>query len=670
MPPVPVGVQGQDVRVTRCRAIEGLHLEDLHLAADWSRALGAHRSAVRPAPSPPRMSLARRSTRGRSLRGAIAAAKVTGERPRAKDPRRVASIGRCPRSPSRTTSVTTPPTRRSTPGTGSSSPPTSSPPGPAAGVLAAGGNAVDAAVAANAVVGVVLPDTCGPGGDLFALVHRPGDPAPAALNASGRAGSGADPERLRREGLTAVPFQGPEGITVPGCVDGWEALLARFGTWSLSDVLAPAIAVADGGFEASPELAASLGATTELLAGQPSAGALPTPADGRRHRGRCCSAVAWPRRCAPSPSRAARASTAGPSVPPSPRQPVACHRRRPGNRASRLGGPGRDDGARAGGVDGPTQQSRLHHPRRRLGRRAAGLGARVRPAHPPPHRGLPGGGRRLRRPRRRPRQGPAWKPPISSRPTVCGRCVDAIDSDAAGVWPPPAPAAGGTTYLCCRDGAGMGVSLIQSNFHGIGSGLSAGDTGVFLHDRGAGFCLVPGHANELVPGNRPAHTLSPTLWTVGGGLRILLGHARRLLPAADPPPADRPHARRRARPGRGDSPAPLGDRRRGDRPERRPRGEPDGPGDRHRPRSPPVTSCRPPVPGRSAGARWRPSRSTPARSPGRPTRGSPPPPSAWREPPSSWQIVWRCDGRLPTLPRCGRALTAASATGSGQHRAE
>ncbi len=52
-----------------------------------------------------------------------------------------------------------------------------------AGVLAAGGNAVDAAVAANAVVGVVLPDTCGPGGDLFALVHRPGDPVPAALNA-------------------------------------------------------------------------------------------------------------------------------------------------------------------------------------------------------------------------------------------------------------------------------------------------------------------------------------------------------------------------------------------------------------------------------------------------------------------------------------------------------
>ncbi len=69
----------------------------------------------------------------------------------------------------------------------------------------------------------------------------------------------------------------------------------------------------------------------------------------------------------------------------------------------------------------------------------------------------------------------------------------------------------------------MGVSLIQSNFHGIGSGLSAGDTGVFLHDRGAGFCLVPGHANELAPGNRPAHTLSPTLWTVGGGLRMLLG---------------------------------------------------------------------------------------------------------------------------------------------------
>jgi gamma-glutamyltranspeptidase/glutathione hydrolase len=80
----------------------------------------------------------------------------------------------------------------------------------------------------------------------------------------------------------------------------------------------------------------------------------------------------------------------------------------------------------------------------------------------------------------------------------------------------------------------MGVSLIQSNFHGIGSGLGAGDTGVFLHNRGAGFNLIPGHPNELRPYHRPMHTLSPTLWTETGDvpdpgadgqsrLRLLLG---------------------------------------------------------------------------------------------------------------------------------------------------
>ncbi len=78
-------------------------------------------------------------------------------------------------------------------------------------------------------------------------------------------------------------------------------------------------------------------------------------------------------------------------------------------------------------------------------------------------------------------------------------------------------------FLCVRDGSGMGISLIQSNFHGIGSGVGAGATGVLLHNRGAGFTLEPGHRNELAPGRRPLHTLSPALFTAGGSLRMLLG---------------------------------------------------------------------------------------------------------------------------------------------------
>ena len=118
--------------------------------------------------------------------------------------------------------------------------------------------------------------------------------------------------------------------------------------------------------------------------------------------------------------------------------------------------------------------------------------------------------------------------PLSASDLVSARrlapLLDAIDAESAGVWRRPAPGAGGTTYLCCRDGAGMGVSLIQSNFHGIGSGLSAGDTGVFLHDRGAGF---PGARPRQRAGPREpagAHVVAHTVdrrWWAG----MLLGSA-------------------------------------------------------------------------------------------------------------------------------------------------
>jgi gamma-glutamyltranspeptidase/glutathione hydrolase len=69
----------------------------------------------------------------------------------------------------------------------------------------------------------------------------------------------------------------------------------------------------------------------------------------------------------------------------------------------------------------------------------------------------------------------------------------------------------------------MAVSMIQSNFTGIGSGISAGRTGVFLHNRGGGFSLATGHPNEAAPGKRPLHTLSPTLWTRGDRAALVLG---------------------------------------------------------------------------------------------------------------------------------------------------
>src|SRR5213082_2848483 len=125
------------------------------------------------------------------------------------------------------------------------------------GMLRAGGSAADAAVATSAVLAVTTQHMCGMGGDLFALVHSPGGTEPVALNASGRAGSGADPDRLRAEGHTEMPLFGDiRAVPVPGCVDGWLALHERFGRLDLATVLEPARSYAEGGFPASPTLAA------------------------------------------------------------------------------------------------------------------------------------------------------------------------------------------------------------------------------------------------------------------------------------------------------------------------------------------------------------------------------------------------------------------------------
>jgi gamma-glutamyltranspeptidase/glutathione hydrolase len=98
-----------------------------------------------------------------------------------------------------------------------------------------------------------------------------------------------------------------------------------------------------------------------------------------------------------------------------------------------------------------------------------------------------------------------------------------IRRDAAGQFQGQQRLPGGTAYLCSLDKAGLGVSLIQSNFMGFGSGIGAGRAGFFLHNRGAGFDLRPGHPNRLAPGKRPLHTLSPTLWTQRDRLACLLG---------------------------------------------------------------------------------------------------------------------------------------------------
>jgi gamma-glutamyltranspeptidase / glutathione hydrolase len=117
-----------------------------------------------------------------------------------------------------------------------------------ASILERGGNAIDAAVAMNAMMGLVAPMNDGIGGDLFAIIYEAKSGKLYGLNASGWAPKGLTVAHLRAKGRTDMPGRGIDAATVPGAVNGWEKLLTRFGRKRFADVLAPSIAYAEAGF--------------------------------------------------------------------------------------------------------------------------------------------------------------------------------------------------------------------------------------------------------------------------------------------------------------------------------------------------------------------------------------------------------------------------------------
>ncbi|GIH76509.1 gamma-glutamyltranspeptidase [Planobispora longispora] len=375
-------------------------------------------------------------------------------------------------------------------------------------MLERGGSAADAAVAANAVLAVTAPHMCGLGGDLFALVHD-GSGAPAALNASGRAGSGADPERLRAEGHERMPFHHDvRSVPVPGCADGWLALHGRYGRLPLTEVLAPAIGYATDGFPASPLLAPALptvGPLCEDFASARSAGELI-----RR----------------PGVARALKALTGG-------RDGFYLGEFGEGLLAVGGGEYTEDDLAGDGAQwTDPLRTRVFGHDVWTMPPNSQGylllLALAVAegldlPADP---------------------SDPLWAHLLVESARVAGHdrpellyegasVAAALDSAAArrALVDPSRrlavrdlAAAGDTTYLCAVDGDGMGVSLIQSNAAGFGSLVFEPRTGINLHNRGIGFSLVPGHPAEYGPGRRPPHTLVPALITrPDGSLRAVVG---------------------------------------------------------------------------------------------------------------------------------------------------
>jgi len=132
-------------------------------------------------------------------------------------------------------------------------------------ILRAGGHAVDAAIATNAVLGVVMPSACGIGGDAFWLIWDAAERHQHALNGSGRAPKGMDAAALRARGLRSIPARSALAITIPGAVRSWGDAHARFGRLTREQVLAPAVELARGGFPAWDGLIDAIERTAPLV---------------------------------------------------------------------------------------------------------------------------------------------------------------------------------------------------------------------------------------------------------------------------------------------------------------------------------------------------------------------------------------------------------------------
>lgn len=417
----------------------------------------------------------------------------------------------------------------------------------AVGMLGRGGSAADAMVGAAAVMAVVGPHLCGLGGDALAMVQAPGR-SPQALLAVGRAGSGADPGRLLASGYTDMPLRGhPASVPVPGAVDGWLALHGRYGRLPWATVLEPAIALAEEGFAASLILAFA----SHLVAGQPDAAELCPrgplePGERVRLPGiaRTLRALAEQGRDGFYGGEFGRALlTVGDGeygdddlTRPAAEWVEPLHRRVFGHELWTVPPPSQGYvtiaaallAERIGLPDDP-DDPRWPYLVAEAGRAAA----EDRPAVL--HDGAEGD--RLLGEDRLEAQlatidpdrcasswpsGPGADP--ASAPVAGSGSGSASEAGSGSAWgsaggggarrgPAALSADGDTTHLCVVDGDGFGISLTQSNALDFGSHLVAGATGVFLHNRGVGFSLEPGHPGRYGPGRRPSHTLSPALVT-------------------------------------------------------------------------------------------------------------------------------------------------------------
>jgi gamma-glutamyltranspeptidase/glutathione hydrolase len=392
-------------------------------------------------------------------------------------------------------------------------------------VLKKGGNAVDAAVAVNAALGLVEPMMCGPGGDLYALVWDAKTKKLYGLNASGRSPYKATRKLFADRGLKEIPVDGPLSWSVPGCVDGWDELRRRFGTWSFAQLLEPSIRYAEEGFPVSEVISESWRANESSLAEHPDAaktylpgGRAPRPGhvfknpflartyreiakDGRDafYKGKLAEAiVAFSDKNGGLFSLKDFADHTSTWV-----DPVGTTYR--GHEVWEIPPPGQ-------GLAVLEMLNLLEgYDLRKMG-----------PESPDYWHLLVEAKKLAYADRARFYADPAFSPAPVAGLISKGyaderrKLIDpkkALTKVEAG---DPKPGKSETVYLCVVDKDRNCVSLIQSIYLHFGSGLVPGDLGFALQNRGTLFALDENHRNRLEPHRRPFHTIIPGMVTKDG----------------------------------------------------------------------------------------------------------------------------------------------------------
>ena len=385
-------------------------------------------------------------------------------------------------------------------------------------IIYKGGNAIDAAIAVNIVQGVVAPETCGIGGDLFGLIWINGKDKPYCLDSSGYAGSNVD--TIDFSSFQSLPLNHEATVTVPGAVKGWESMHNKFGILDFKVLFEEAIKICNEGFEVSEELNRTLNRHQDSLKKQ-------TSSENFYIDGNPVEVGTTVKREKLGNTLSLIADTGSSAFYEGAMAKAICKVTKNilteedlNSFDSKWVSPLKIDiYGKTGWVTPPHTQSYLTLATMKAYELITNSGSEL-DAHLLIE---------------------CYRSLAADRDHITydygdkinlfdGLSLDYIKSKVSEIdinqtksFQSPEKLGGGTAYMAVKDSEGNAVSLIQSNFYGIGSTIGVSDYGFFLHNRGAGFNLIDNHPNRISSLRKPLHTLSPTIWSKDGELDMVIG---------------------------------------------------------------------------------------------------------------------------------------------------